>query len=251
MTSAAGTSPPALAVRRGGPSVAVARSLGRAHPVIVFLVVLLGGAAVLAGLTMLLGLLLLHVLLPASGVDLARPDNAFVSSLVRHRDGTLTTLSSIGTTLGGAPLLPILVAVLGLAAAIARRWRVAAFVVFGLICESATYRVTTWVIHRDRPHVPRLDQLPVDASFPSGHTAASVAVYAGLAYLLTSRVRRPAARVALWALALLLPAFVAFSRMYRGMHHPTDVVSGALMGIGALVVVVIACRAAGAVAERR
>ena len=55
----------------------------------------------------------------------------------------------------------------------------------------------------------------------------------------------------LWALAVAIPAFVIWSRMLRGMHHLTDVTAGVLMGIGALVITVFACRAAGAAADRR
>ena len=119
---------------------------------------------------------------------------------------------------------------------------------FVLTIESATYRITSILIPRDRPHVKRLEDLPVDASYPSGHTAASLAVYAGLVLLLTARIRDPRARIALWGLAALLPIFVAFSRMYQGMHHPLDVAGGVLVGIGAILVALFACRAAG---ERR
>jgi membrane-associated phospholipid phosphatase len=41
------------------------------------------------------------------------------------------------------------------------------------------------------------------------------------------------------------------ARMYRGMHHPLDVAGGVLVGIGAIVLLLFACRAAGAAAERR
>ena len=92
--------------------------------------------------------------------------------------------------------------------------------------------------------------LPADASFPSGHTAASVAVYAGLVLLLTSRIRHRTARVVAWALAVLLPAFVAMSRMYRGMHHPLDVAGGLVVGVAAILVLLFACRAAGVAAKR-
>jgi len=37
--------------------------------------------------------------------------------------------------------------------------------------------------------------------------------------------------------------------MYRGMHHPLDVAGGLVVGIGALIVLLFACRAAGAAAE--
>ena len=96
------------------------------------------------------------------------------------------------------------------------------------------------------PDVHRLEDLPVDASYPSGHTAASIAVYAGLVLLLTSAIPNRGLRFAAWVAAVVLPIFVAFSRMYRGMHHPLDVAGGVLVGIGAVLVLLFACRAAEA-----
>jgi membrane-associated phospholipid phosphatase len=58
-------------------------------------------------------------------------------------------------------------------------------------------------------------------------------------------------RTLAWAVALLLVGFVATARMYRGMHHPLDVAGGLFVGVGALIVVVFACRTAGAAAESR
>jgi len=141
------------------------------------------------------------------------------------------------------------VGLIGIVCAIKRRWRIAAFAVFVLVVESATYRVASLVVPRDRPHVARLDQLPADASYPSGHTAAAIAVYAGLVLLLTSRFKSRGARTLLWLAAILLPVVVALSRMYRGMHHPLDVAGGLVVGLGALIVLLFACRAAGAAAE--
>ena len=92
----------------------------------------------------------------------------------------------------------------------------------------------------------RLEHLPVNASYPSGHTAASLAVYGGLILLLTSRFTNGLFRGLAWATAAAIVAFVAASRMYRGMHHPLDVGGGILVGIAALVVIVFACRTAAA-----
>jgi undecaprenyl-diphosphatase len=118
--------------------------------------------------------------------------------------------------------------------------------VAAIAIEAATYRVATLLIHRHRPRVHRLDQLPVDASYFSGHTAASVAVYCGLALLITSRIRRTGVRIACWLIAIAIPLLVALSRMYRGMHHPTDVGAAMLVGIATLVVALAAARAAKA-----
>ena len=50
-------------------------------------------------------------------------------------------------------------------------------------------------------------------------------------------------------MAIAIPLLVALSRMYRGMHHPTDVAAGLMVGIGTLIVAVAAARVAGAAAD--
>jgi membrane-associated phospholipid phosphatase len=240
---------PLLDARKGGPAERFAGLLRGRHPAAVFFAALLAGFALLALVSIALGLLVTDVLLHTGG--LAREDESVVKSIVEERTPFLTDASVVGSTVGGAPLLPILVGLIGLACAFMRRWRIAAFAVFVLVVESATYRVTSWVVPRERPDVRRLEDLPVDASYPSGHTAAAIAVYVGLVLLITSRFRSRGVRIAAWALAILLPIFVAMARMYRGMHHPLDVAGGLVVGIGALLVLLFACRAVGVAAEAR
>ena len=69
--------------------------------------------------------------------------------------------------------------------------------------------------------------------------------------LLTSRFTNSTFRALAWTFAILVTTFVALSRMYRGMHHPLDVAGGVVVGIGAVLVVLFACRVAGAVADAR
>jgi undecaprenyl-diphosphatase len=240
---------PVLAARERGPARGFARRLDGRHPVLVFFAAALSGMAALVAVSIGLGLLVTDVLVHGGG--LGGPDNAFVRTLAEHRSGLETQLSAIGSAIGGAPVLPILAGLVAIVAAVRRHWRIAAFAVFVLALESATYRITSIVVPRDRPHVHRLEGLPADASFPSGHTAASIAVYAGLVLLLTSRVRDARVRTGAWILAVALPIFVALSRMNRGMHHPLDVAGGAVIGISAIAILVFACRAAGVAAERR
>ncbi len=240
---------PVLSARIGGPAERFAALLKGWHPAAVFFAALLTAFLILAGLSALLGLLVTEVLLDAGG--LRRSDESVTRTLVRERTPFLTDVSTVGSQAGGGTVLPILVGLVALCCAIVNRWRIAAFVVFALVVESATYRATSIAAPRQRPNVERLEQLPADASYPSGHTAASIAVYVGLALLLTSRFPNGRVRVLAWVLALLLPVFVATSRMYRGMHHPIDIAGGALVGIGALIVLVFATRATGVAAESR
>jgi undecaprenyl-diphosphatase len=238
---------PVLQAREGGLAERFAGNFGTARPAAVFAAALVCGYVALAAASVLLALFVTDVLVKVGGIGSA--DESAIVSIVADRTPFLSDASSVGSAVGGAPVLPILVALIAIVCAILRRWRIAAFAVFVLVVESATYRVTSWVVPRDRPHVHRLEDLPANASYPSGHTAASIAVYAGLVLLLTSAIPNRRVRIAAWLAAIVLPLFVAFSRMYRGMHHPLDVAGGALVGVGAVLVLLFACRAAGAAAR--
>ena len=109
------------------------------------------------------------------------------------------------------------------------RWRESMFLLAAIVGEVLIFISITLVIHRPRPPVPRLDVVPPTSSYPSGHTAASIVLYAGLAIIaLRTSTRTWLRLVAVWA-AVLIPLGVAFSRLYRGMHYPTDVLAGALL----------------------
>ncbi|HET7416661.1 MAG TPA: phosphatase PAP2 family protein [Solirubrobacterales bacterium] len=242
---------PIFEAARGSLPDRFAAKLDSRHPALVFFLAMLAGFLLLAAASILLALIVVHVLVPSSGLGLEKTDESFNDTLAEHRTGFLTTLAEIGSVVGGAPLLPIIVGLVAIVCAFRRQWLIAAFAVFVLAVESATYRVTSIVVPRDRPSVPRLEHLEFDASYPSGHTAASIAVYSGLVLLLTTRFTSSLKKALAWTAAILLTTYVALSRMYEGMHHPLDVLGGVFVGIGAILVLLFACRAAGAAAERR
>lgn len=106
--------------------------------------------------------------------------------------------------------------------------RAAAYFLAGAVAaQSAVFVLVTLCVERLRPDVPHLEQAPPTSSFPSGHSGAALALYGGLAVLAGRRRRW---RLPAVALLLCLPAAVAASRLYAGMHHPSDVVGGLLNG---------------------
>jgi membrane-associated phospholipid phosphatase len=219
----------------------------KGHPVWTYVSGILVAFALIACISIVLGLLVTKVLLHVHGV--ASDDERFVGFLARHRSTGLTDASLVGSIIAGGVVLPIIAGVAAAAACLAKHWRLAGFLLFALAVESGSYRATTLVVHRHRPEVHRLENLAINASYPSGHTAASIAIYGGLALLLTSRIKNRGAQVAIWVVAALIPVFVALSRMYRGMHHPLDVMGGIVIGIAALSALVLVTRAAGHAAE--
>jgi membrane-associated phospholipid phosphatase len=240
---------PVLSARRDGPAERLGDALRNVHPALVFVVLMLAGLVATAALSVCLGFLVTRVLEPAWGIGAANERvNAWLAA---HRTASRTDASLVGSIVAGGVVLPIVVGAIALVCAALRRWRIAAFLVFALAVESASYRLTTLVVHSHRPHVVRLESLPVNASFPSGHTAAAIAVYGGLALLIASTVRHGGARALAWSLAVAMVTFVSLSRMYRGMHHPLDVAGGIVLGVVVLTVLVFVCRIAGATADAR
>jgi membrane-associated phospholipid phosphatase len=238
-----------LEPRPGGLAERFAELLGTDRPVLTFLAAAVTGSLALLAVMVALGIALTRILLPIGGF--ARWDESLNDWLAEHRSANLEHLSWVGSTLAGGLVIPCVIAFFLATFLALHHWRLAAFVLFAVAIESGGYRLTSLIVPRDRPTVHRLESLPVDESYPSGHTAASIALYGGLLLLLISRIGRPRVTFLAWVCIAAVPLFVSWARMYRGMHHITDAGAGVLLGIGALIVIVFATRAAGATTERR
>lgn len=84
---------------------------------------------------------------------------------------------------------------------------------------------------RPRPHVFTWGEEVSSASFPSGHAMSATIVYSTVAYLAARLQRRRWARWATLLLAALIIVLIATSRMYLGVHYPSDVLAGAIVGL--------------------
>ncbi|MFC4852784.1 phosphatase PAP2 family protein [Actinophytocola glycyrrhizae] len=183
--------------------------------------VLLIGA--LAGL----GTLLSRTSGPALGWD-----RAVVAWLAGHRDPTLTAVLHHVGQLGSTRMVMLAVLVAApLAVAITRTWQPVLLLAVGLLGELTLFLATTAIVDRHRPDVPQLNpNLPPTSSFPSGHVAATLVVYTGIA-LLAHRLLRSWWRWPLVAAAAAVPVLVAVQRLYAGVHYPTDILGSALLAL--------------------
>src|SRR5207302_10793265 len=100
------------------------------------------------------------------------------------------------------------------------------------------------VLDRPRPAVYRLIPTPATSSFPSGHTAASIVLFVGIALIVASLTRNTVARAVSAFVAAAAATLVGFARVYRGLHYPSDVFVGALFGFACLALATVSVRVA-------
>ena len=188
-------------------------------------------AAFVAVETVLLGLGLLVTRVLAHSV-LHRDEMDFERAVVAHRTPWWSHVTSFGTLLGATQTVIALAAVGCLILALRGHGpRLPTFLALAVAGETALFLLASMVLHRMRPPIPHLDGAPPTSSFPSGHTAATVALWCGLALGLARTHPWHPLRALSWLLAVALPAFVLSSRLYRGMHWPTDVAASVVFTV--------------------
>ena len=233
-------------VRSGSLPYRLAQRSRTRRPVVAGIAVGFSGYVVMTTILVALGLLLTKVLLEG---PVGRWDHALDRWFFVQREATLDTITQWGSMLGDTASVVGIAAVAVVILAIGRHWAHISFLVGALVIEVMTFLTTTFVIDRERPAVPHLDPGPPTSSYPSGHVAASIVLYVGLALIIMSLVRSKLVRAVVWIAAIALPIFVAVSRLYRGMHHPTDEIGSVIGAFGCLAFAFLATRTGVAVAE--
>ncbi len=157
----------------------------------------------------------------------------------RHASQPLTVAMAMLSQIGSAMFLGLASALLILRFLVMRWRRAAIWLALAMVGAAALDLTLKVAFHRTRPE-PFFGAAPHSYSFPSGHALASFCFYGVLAGLLSVRVRNGGLRVSLWIVAAVLTAAIGYSRIYLGVHYPTDVVAGylaATVWVGALLFV--------------
>ena len=138
-----------------------------------------------------------------------------------------------GASVVGAPRV---LALFGVGAAVvffARRWwRAAVLVLITMWGAMVLDAVLKQLYGRVRP-APFFDFYPAPASysFPSGHALFATCFFGGVAVLASHRLEHPTARVGIWVAAIAAILLIGTSRVYLGVHYPTDVLGGMAAGV--------------------
>ena len=145
-----------------------------------------------------------------------------------HRTPGWNRWSLVFSTLGATQaILIVSLATCVVFLAVTRRWRPVVFLAVLMFGELAAFLTAAAVVKRPRPDVSHLDQHLPTSAYPSGHEAATCCLYIALAILVIGHAH------GWWRWLFLIPAvampvLVATSRMYRGEHHPTDILGSLL-----------------------
>src|SRR3954467_13046364 len=154
-----------------------------------------------------------------------------------QRSHTIIHLAHIGAGLADVyTLVPGIAIASVLFIVLFKRWNETMFLLTAILLEKAVFVTTTYIVSRDRPPVGQLDGAPPTSSYPSGHVAASVVFYVVCAIVISWHARHVLVRAVARAVAVIVPLAVALSRMLLGMHYLTDVTTGAVLGVVALII---------------
>ncbi len=158
-------------------------------------------------------------------------EDAVNAGLAANRTPTWDAITFVWSYLGSTEVVVgLCLLVGGLVLWRTHDWRLAVVPAIAILLQLAVYLTITGLVVRARPSVEKLDVLPPMTSFPSGHVGASTALYLVFA-LLASRIERVWLRRVVITVCLAAPLLVAFARLYRGMHHLTDIAAGLVVGV--------------------
>ena len=178
--------------------------------------------AILLGLAVLTALAGIGVRAWAPGFDAQA-----LRAIAGGRNATLTSVAWVVTEAGSFVLL----APLSIAFLLLRRWkRPADDIALAVIAIGSALLpfVVKLIVARPRPTIEHLSHLS-SLSFPSEHTTQAAAIYLTIAIMLSQSLTRGWREAAI-ALGVVIALAVAWSRVYLGVHYPTDVTAGLVLG---------------------
>jgi undecaprenyl-diphosphatase len=144
------------------------------------------------------------------------------------------------TALGSTGVLALMVLAIAGFLAMTRKGHAALFVLVAVTGGVLVSQTMKWAFARPRPDLVPHGAEVFTASFPSGHSMMAAVVYLTLGALLARTQADRKVKTYLLAVAVLLTVLVGLSRVYLGVHWPTDVLAGwALGGVWALLCLLV------------
>ena len=164
-----------------------------------------------------------------AGATMALDDTA-LRWMGAHQSPMATTVALEVTALGTATVVIMMTAVAGMLLALNDKLGSTTLLVAATIGGLALNLLLKLHYHRPRPHIFPWETHVVSSSFPSGHAMNAVIVYGTIAYLAARLTRRRSVRAITQIMAVIVIIAICTSRVYLGVHYPSDVLGGAIIG---------------------
>lgn len=157
-------------------------------------------------------------------------DDSILHWMGAHQSGLATTAMLEATALGTGAVVIMMTGIVGMFLALTGHRKPALLLGATTIGGLALNLLLKLHYHRPRPQVFPWSTNAVSSSFPSGHAMNAVIVYGTIAYLATRLSRSQSVRVITAVVACIAIIAISASRVYLGVHYPSDVVGGAIVG---------------------
>ena len=156
-------------------------------------------------------------------------DDTIISVVQGIETPQLTTIMKFFTMIGnGIPIAIITIVVMIILYIFLGHRKELIFLVCVVIGSALLNTSLKLIFKRARPDINRIAEAH-GYSFPSGHSMAAFTLYGVLAFLVWKHVPTAVGRVTIIILSSLFIAFIGISRIYLGVHYPSDILGGYLM----------------------
>ena len=173
----------------------------------------------------------------ASGSPITGADHRIINLVATLRTPGLDRAMLLVTFLGNGQTIIVVAVVALLVTLFARRYQYTVLIILSIVGSSLFFYLIKVLAGRPRPMLEEARIVQGGFSFPSGHATVSATLYGTLAYLLIHGVRNELVKVLIGLASALLVLAVGLSRVYLGVHYPSDVLAGWIAGLFWLVLV--------------
>jgi len=165
-------------------------------------------------------------------------DFAIITWIQSFISGKMTSIMEVFTFIGSAKGVISVAVITVIIMMVNKKWWETLFFIIAVAGSHLFNDLLKWVFHRARPQIhPLITE--TGYSFPSGHSMSSIVIYGMLMFFLVLFFQKRWAKRAVIILLSLLILFIGISRIYLGVHYPSDVIAGFSAGGVWLVVCLI------------
>ena len=135
------------------------------------------------------------------------------------------------TALGSSTIIALIVMAVSGFLILKKEYKSLFFILFASIGGAVAVNLLKIFVGRERPEFVSLLTAEYSMSFPSGHSVISAVVYLSLALLLIRIEPSLKIKIYILLIAITTTLLVGISRIYLGVHYPTDVIAGWILGL--------------------